>query len=113
MADPLAILLAATLQRSAVAWPALVTAIADIAPTPSPEAEQALVDLISSPEAIPLAGGYVPHSQSPIDMIRAAAIETLVNWTGDKHADVCRQAAAATGSPNVKRMVAARFGKTG
>ena len=110
MADPLVTIRGAMQSLTPVAWPAVVTAIAEVSSAPpTPEAEQALVNLLTSKTAIPFAGGYVPHSRSPLDMIRAAAIDTLGQWTGSKHADAFRQAAAETSSPIVKRM-AAKFG---
>jgi hypothetical protein len=106
MSDPVATIRGAVTSLTPIAWPSLVAAIAEVSEAPSPEAEQALVDLLTSQSVMSFAGGYVPHSQSPLDMIRAAAIDTLGRWTGNKHADAFRQAAAATSSPIVKRMAA-------
>jgi hypothetical protein len=110
MADPVLTIRAALNGDGPATWPDLVAAIAELAASASDAGEQALVDLLSDPRPLALAGGYVPHSQSPLDMIQTAAIDALWQTTGDKHADVCRQVAAATDSPIVKRIVRARFG---
>jgi hypothetical protein len=108
MALPLDILHTAMTSREPHAWTTIQTAIADL--TPSPEAETMLVRLLQLDGTLNLAaGGYLPHSQSPMDMLRAAAIETLWQWTGPKYAEVCQRAAENSDSPIVQRLVATRF----
>lgn len=110
MAQPLEIIHLAMTHDEPVAWPELTNAIAALADTKSAEAEQALVDLLAFPGPLNLTGGgYAPHSQSPVDMIRMAAIDTLWRWTGTRYAALCREVASGPVSPIVKRMVAARF----
>ena len=110
MADPVQTIQAAMTPAAApTTWSALVDAIAEVAASPSPAGEEALVQLLQVPGTLSLAGGYMPHSQSPEDMIRTAAIDALYQIAGPKYAAVCREAAVATASPIVKRIVAARF----
>jgi len=110
MPDPLAIIRTAMTADTATSWSGLVDAIAEVAATPpSPAAEQVLVDLLTFQGPLSLAGGYMPHSQSPDDMVKTAAIDALWQMSGEKYATVCRNVAAATPSPIVKRIVAARF----
>lgn len=109
MTDPLDVLRAAVSSRTPVSWTAITGAIAALSSTPSTDAEAVLVELLQLPSPPALAGGVVPHSQSPLDVIRAAAIDTLWRWTGTKYAAVCRQVAASSASPIVRRLVATRF----
>src|SRR5262245_31956762 len=109
MAHPIDILGRALTSSKPLAWTTLQTALSDL--TQSTEAENALVRLLQHDGTLNLAaGGYLPHSQSPIDMLRATAIEMLWQWTGSKYADVCQKAAENSDSPIVQRLVAARFG---
>jgi hypothetical protein len=96
-----------------VAWRAVVSAVCEIADEPSADHEQLLVQLLTFQESYRLAGfGHLPHSQSPADMIRAAAIDALWKLSGTKYAAECQQVAAGAVSPIVKRLVAARFPET-
>src|SRR5262245_2546185 len=108
MATPLDILHMAMTDDEPIAWTEVQTAIADL--TQSADAEAELVKLLKVEGTLALeAGGYLPHSQSPMDMLRASAIETLWQWTGATYADVCQKAAANSDSPIVKRLVEQRF----
>jgi hypothetical protein len=109
MPDPLVIIRTAMTADTSTSWSGLVGAIAEVAATPSPAAEQLLLDLLTFQGPLSLAGGSMPHSQAPEDMIRTAAIDALWEMSGEKYAAVCRNVAAATPSPIVKRIVAARF----
>ena len=109
MADPLVVIRTAITADTPTSWSALVGAITEVAATPSAAAEQALVDLLTFQGPLSLATGYMPHSQSPDDMVKTAAIDALWQMSGEKYATVCRNVAAATPSPIVKRIVAARF----
>lgn len=109
MPDPVDTIRAAMAADAGQSWSTLVGAIAEVAAAPSAEAEQALVDLLTFQGPLTLAGGAMPHSQSPEDMIRTAAIDALWQMSGEKYATVCRSVAATTGSPIVKRIVAAKF----
>ena len=93
-----------------VSWRAVVSAVAALSAEPSADHEQLLVQLLSFSGPLNLGNwGHLPHSQSPVDMIHTAAIDALWQLSGPKYAAVCQQVAAATSSPIVKRLVAARF----
>ena len=93
-----------------VAWRAVVSAIAELPTTRSDVVEGVLVQLLTFQGQLNLGGwGHMPHSQSPQDIIRTAAIERLWQISGTNHASVCQQLAAGPVSPIVKRLVAALF----
>lgn len=101
-------------EAAAVPWTNLAQAITEIGAAPlSESAESALVEMLTPGKAIKLAGGHVPHSQSPEDMVRAAAIEVLWQRTGQKHAAVFQQLAQGPVSPIIKRLIASRLGPAG
>lgn len=97
---------------SAVDWREVATAVAELsqhATMRQDDAEKALVNLIDPKNTINVSAYELPHSQSPADMLRAAAIDVLWQLTGQKYAALCAQVAAGPVSPIVKRLVAARF----
>jgi len=97
--------------RSVVDWTEVAQAVAEVSQHGSllEGAEKALVNLIDPKNTINVSAEEPPHSQSPADMLRAAAIEVLWQLTDQKHAALCAQVAAGPVSPIVKRLVAARF----
>jgi hypothetical protein len=112
MANPIEAILSAvhgSIRARPLDWTEVANAIAQVARDESAEGEAALVELIKPENVITVAVGELPHSQSPQDMLRSAAIEALWHATGDKYSALCVQVAAASDSPIVKRLVAARF----